>query len=236
MEPGEACNGNKSLGPISQPLYPWLWIFVGDRAGSRPGEDRMTGRKRIIQTDGLKEISFPRSLQRTLTPSNQLHRRVHQIAVSHCLGSEYASFDGMRIATRFSIYKQDPNRSRCPRTGPHRKGRCSHLCRFSIVPPKRACRSRSIRESQLAAHSPTSVLNDETEPCKYPPGHAARAWPIGRKTCYHLSRAIPRQAILANRKLHLSVQPLENSHSVKLTEHLATPKKTRGPPVRLHLI
>ena len=62
MEPGEACNGNNRRGPISEPLYPWLWVFVGDCARSCPREDRMTGGKRIIQTAGLKEISSPRSL------------------------------------------------------------------------------------------------------------------------------------------------------------------------------
>jgi hypothetical protein len=65
----------------------------------------MTGGKRNIQTAGLEEISFPRPLQRTLTLSDQLQRCVHNTAVSHSFYSQNASFESMRITTRFAIQK-----------------------------------------------------------------------------------------------------------------------------------
>jgi hypothetical protein len=65
----------------------------------------MTGRKRIIQAAGLEKISSPRPLQRTLTLSDQLRRRIDQTAVSHCLGSQDGYFEATSIASRFSIQK-----------------------------------------------------------------------------------------------------------------------------------
>ena len=103
LQASESRDGNSGSGSVSEPLYPRLWVFVRDCARSRPGDDRMTGGKRIIQAAGLEEISSARSLQRTLTLGDQLQRRVHHTAVGHSLGSQHASFESTRIASGFSI-------------------------------------------------------------------------------------------------------------------------------------
>ena len=62
LEASESCDGNSGSGSVSQPLYPRFWVFMRDCARSCPGDDRMTGGKRIIQAAGLEETFLDRSL------------------------------------------------------------------------------------------------------------------------------------------------------------------------------
>jgi hypothetical protein len=45
LQAGEARDRHSRRGPISEPLHPWLGVFVRNCAGSGPRDDRMAGGK-----------------------------------------------------------------------------------------------------------------------------------------------------------------------------------------------